>query len=85
MDDLIIMRDKIPQYNNCTSSYQRMVVYLGSVLDDMMIQQGELVMGEELQMCTALIQGGREKKQNMLLHDLRKVKFLQLEISVLKS
>ena len=40
MDDLIIMRDKIPQYNNCTSSYQRMVVYLGSVLDDMMIQQG---------------------------------------------
>ena len=42
-------------------------------------------MGEELQMCTALIQGGREKKQNMLLHDLRKVKFLQLEISVLKS
>ena len=53
MDDLIIMRDKIPQYNNCTSSYQRMVVYLGSVLDDMMIQQGELVMGEELQMCTA--------------------------------
>ena len=60
-------------------------MYLGSVMDDMMIQQGELVMGEELQMCTALIQGGREKKQNMLLHDLRKVKFLQLEISVLKS
>ena len=60
-------------------------MYLGSVLDDMMIQQGELVMGEELQMCTALIQGGREKEQNMLLHDLRKVKFLQLELSVLKS
>ena len=60
-------------------------MYLGSVMDDMMIQQGELVMGEELQMCTALIQGGREKKQNMLLHDLRKVKFLQLEIFVLKS
>ena len=68
MDDLIIMRDKILQYNNCTSSYQRMVVYLRSVLDDRMIQQGYLVMGEEeLQMCTALIQGGRDKKQNMLL------------------
>ena len=68
MDNLIIMRDKILQYNNCTSSYQRMVVYLRSVLDDRMIQQGYLVMGEEeLQMCTALIQGGRDKKQNMLL------------------
>ena len=56
------------------------------VLADRLILQGHLVMGEgELQMCTALIQGGREKKQNMLLHDLRKVKFLQLEISVLKS
>ena len=42
-------------------------------------------MGEELQMCTALIQGGREKEQNMLLRDPRKVKFLQLEIFVLKS
>ena len=57
MDDLIIMRDKIPQYNNCTSSYQRMVVYLGMAMADRLILQGDLVMGEEeLQMCTALIQ-----------------------------
>ena len=37
-------------------------------------------------MCTALIQreeGDSEEKQKMLLHDLRKVKFLQLEVSVL--
>ena len=68
MDNLIIMRDKILQYNNFTFSYQRMVVYLRSVLDDRMIQQGYLVMAEEeLQMCTALIQGIRDKKQNMLL------------------
>ena len=68
MDNLIIMRDKILQYNNFTSSYQRMVVYLRSVLDDRMIQQGYLVMAEEeLQMCTALIQGIMDKKQNMLL------------------
>ena len=39
-----------------------------SVLADMLVLQGHLVMGEgELQMCTALIQGGRDKKQNMLL------------------
>ena len=45
-----------------------MVVYLRSVLDDRMIQQGYLVMAEEeLQMCTALIQGIMDKKQNMLL------------------
>ena len=68
MDNLIIMRDKILQYNNFTSSYHRIVVYLRSVLDDRMIQQGYLVMAEEeLQMCTALIQGIRDKKQNMLL------------------
>ena len=68
MDNLIIMRDKILQYNNFTSSYQRMVVYLRSVFDDRMIQQGYLVMAEEeLQMCTALIQDIRDKKQNMLL------------------
>ena len=68
MDNLIIMRDKILQYNNFTSSYQSMVVYLKSVLDDRMIQQGYLVMAEEeLQMCTALIQDIRDKKQNMLL------------------
>ena len=39
-------------------------------------------------MCTALIQreeGGSEKKQKMLLHDLRKVKIHQLEVSVLRS
>ena len=47
MDNLIIMRDKILQYNNFTSSYQRMVVYLRSVLDDRMIHQGYLVMAEE--------------------------------------
>ena len=57
MDNLIIMRDKILHYNNCTSSYQRMVVYLGMVLADRLILQGDLVMGEEeLEMCIALIQ-----------------------------
>jgi hypothetical protein len=45
MDDLITMRDKILQSNNCTSSYQRMVVYLGMVLADRLIHQGDLVMG----------------------------------------
>ena len=40
MDDLITMRDKILQSNNnCTSGYQRMVVYLGMVLDDRLILQ----------------------------------------------
>ena len=57
MDDLITMRDKILLSNNCTSSYQRMVVYLGMVLADRLILQGDLVMGEEeLEMCIALIQ-----------------------------
>ena len=39
-------------------------------------------------MCTALIQreeGESEEKQKMLLHDLRKVKIHQLEVSVLRS
>ena len=42
MDDLITMRDKILQSNNCTSSYQRMVVYMGMVLADRLIHQGDL-------------------------------------------
>ena len=57
MDDLITITDQILQSNNCTSSYQRMVVYLGMVLADRLILQGDLVMGEEeLEMCIALIQ-----------------------------
>jgi hypothetical protein len=40
--DLITMRS-----GNCTSSYPRMVVYLGIMLAERMIQQGDLVMGEE--------------------------------------
>ena len=57
MDDPITMRDKILLSNNSTSSYQRMVVYLGMVLADRLILQGDLVMGEEeLEMCIALIQ-----------------------------
>jgi hypothetical protein len=46
MDDPITMRDKILLSNNCTSSYQRMVVYLGMAMADRLILQGDLVMGE---------------------------------------
>jgi hypothetical protein len=42
IDDLITMRS-----GNCTSSYPRMEVYLGIMLFDRIIQQGDLVMGEE--------------------------------------
>ena len=54
MDDLITMRDKILQSNNCTSSYQRMVLYLGMVLADRIIQQVDLVMGEDELRCAQL-------------------------------
>jgi hypothetical protein len=54
-DDLITMRDKILQSNNCTSSYQRMVVYLG-------IHQVDLVMGWRSCRCAQLSFRGRREK-----------------------
>jgi hypothetical protein len=60
-DDLITMRDKILQSNNCTSSYQRMVVYLGMGLADRLIHQVDLVMGWRSCRCAQLSFRGRRE------------------------
>ena len=56
------MRDKILQSNNCTSSYQRMVVYLGMGLADRLIHQVDLVMGWRSCRCAQLSFRGRREK-----------------------
>ena len=64
MDDLFTMRDKILQSNNCTSNYQRMVMYLGlgMVLADSLIHQGDLVMGWRSCRCAQLSFRGRREE-----------------------
>jgi hypothetical protein len=87
MDDLITMRDKILQSNNCTSSYQtRMVVYLGMVLADRLIHQGVLVLGWRSCICAQLsFRGRREKvrKSRRCFSITLTVRGLSAEISVL--
>ena len=89
VDDLVSMRDKMLQSNTCSFKHQRMLVYLGMVLADKLVVQGDLMMGEEeLQTCSVLLQreeGWSEEEEKMLLHDRRKVRFLQMEIAVLSS
>ena len=89
MSDLVTLKDKMVHSHTCSSGYQRLLVYLGMVLADRLIVEGDLERGEEeLEMCAALIHRegeGGEEEQKVLLHDLRTVKFLQFEVAVLRS
>ena len=87
--DLICLSDNMVKSRTNSSTYQWVLVYLWMVLADKLVVQGDLARGVEgLDMCTALVlegRGGEGGKQKEVQHDLRKVKFLQLEVAVLRS
>ena len=60
MTDLICLKDKMVQTSANSCDYQRELVYLGMVLADKLVLQGDLARGEqELEMCEAVVNIGR--------------------------